>query len=153
MKSRKNLIELIKKNTDDETFLHWLEKFENFVAKILTLALIIVIFVSVIDLIIFLTQELFSEPIGFFNSTLIEIFGIFLNILVAMELLENITGYLRKHIFQVELVIGTALIAVARKIIIFDLNKYSNGYLISLGISVLAIAIGYWIVKRLPKSN
>jgi uncharacterized membrane protein (DUF373 family) len=149
MKDKNRLIDIIKKATSDETFLHWLEGFENFVAKVLTLALVLVIFVSVIDLTIFLTQELTSEPIGFFNSTLIEIFGIFLNILVALEILENITGYLRKHIFQVELVIGTALIAVARKIIIFDLNKYSSEYLTSLGISVLAIAVSYWIVKRL----
>jgi uncharacterized membrane protein (DUF373 family) len=149
MKDKNRLIDIIKKATSDETFLHWLEGFENFVAKVLTLALVLVIFVSVIDLTIFLTQELTSEPIGFFNRTLIEIFGIFLNILVALEILENITGYLRKHIFQVELVIGTALIAVARKIIIFDLNKYSSEYLTSLGISVLAIAVSYWIVKRL----
>jgi uncharacterized membrane protein (DUF373 family) len=149
MKDKNRLIDMIKKATSDETFLHWLERFENFVAKVLTLALVLVIFVSVIDLTIFLTQELTSEPIGFFNRTLIEIFGIFLNILVALEILENITGYLRKHIFQVELVIGTALIAVARKIIIFDLNKYSSEYLTSLGISVLAIAVSYWIVKRL----
>ena len=151
MTRQNKLIDKLKKITDDETFIHWLEKFENLVSKILSLALVVVIFVSIIDLIIFLTLELTSEPIGFFNKTLIEIFGIFLNILVALEILENITGYLRKHIFQVELVIATALIAVARKIIIFDLNKYSSEYLVSLGISILAIAISYWLVKLIAK--
>jgi uncharacterized membrane protein (DUF373 family) len=61
--------------------------------------------------------------------------------------LENITAYLQKHVVQVELVIVTSLIAVARKIIIFDFSKSSGTDLIGLAIAIFALAISYWIVR------
>ncbi|MFM7791241.1 MAG: phosphate-starvation-inducible PsiE family protein, partial [Microcystis panniformis] len=109
-------------------------------------ALIVVIIVSLYDLVVILIRDLFTtEPVGFFSKTLIEIFGLFLNILIALELLENITAYLRKHIVQVELVVVTALIAISRKIIIFDPKKYSKDDLIALTVGTLALAASYWL--------
>jgi uncharacterized membrane protein (DUF373 family) len=96
-----------------------------------------------------LFQSLFTSPVGFFNTTVIEILGLFLNILIALELLENITAYLRKHVFHLELVIATSLIAVARKIIIFDLDKYSGVDLVALAAAIFALSISYWLVRRL----
>lgn len=133
---------------DDKAFLrmtHWLERLA---AKVLALALCIVILVSLIDLIILLLKDIIADPIGFFDKTLIDIFGLFLNILIALELLENITAYLRKHIVQVELVIVTSLIAVARKIIIFDFSKFNSLDLLALGAAILALGVSYWLIKR-----
>ncbi|PMB43848.1 hypothetical protein CEN41_11810, partial [Fischerella thermalis CCMEE 5330] len=76
-----------------------------------------------------------------------------LNILIALEILENITGYLKKHVLQVELVIVTSLIAVARKIIILDLEKVSGIDIIGLGIALLALSISYWIVRKTTSKN
>jgi len=131
----------IKASYKDENFLRLIGNIENLVSKVLSLAMVTVILVAVFDLVIFLVQELFSEPVGFFGSTLIEIFGLFLNILIALEILENITAYLQKHVIQVELVIVTSLIAVARKLIILDLEKTSGIELIGLAIAVLALSI------------
>ena len=146
---RNKLIYLVKNATKDDSFLHLIHWMENIVAKILSLALCVVILIAVFDLIVFLIQDLAADPRGFFNKSLIELFGLFLNILIALELLENITAYLKKHIVQVELVIVTSLIAVARKIIIFDLKKYSSTDLIALGIAILSLAISYWLIRRL----
>ena len=133
----------------DENFLKGIHKIENFVSKVLSIALVAVILVSLGDLIIFLWKDLFVEPIGFFSQTLIEIFGLFLNILIALELLENITAYLKKHVVQVELVIVTSLIAVARKIIIFDLSKATALDLIGLATAIFALSISYWLIRRM----
>jgi uncharacterized membrane protein (DUF373 family) len=133
----------------DDGFLQILHFFEKLIAKILSTSLIIVIFVSLIDLIIFLYTDLVGQhPIGFFGTTLIEIFGLFLNILIAMELLENITGYLKKNVIQVELVIVTAIIAVARKIIIFDFNKYGEMQLAALVVATWGLSVSYWLLKQ-----
>lgn len=131
----------------DENFLsvaHWLE---NLAAKVLILALSLVILISLVDLIVLLAKDILSNPTGFFAKTLIEIFGLFLNILIALELLENITAYLKKHIVQVELVIVTSLIAVARKIIIFDFAKYNSFDLLSLGVAIFALSLSYLLIK------
>lgn len=132
----------------DRNFLKVIHITENVVSKVLSIALIIVIFVSLFDLVSLLFTDLFKEEaVGFFNRTLIELFGFFLNILIALELLENITVYLRKHIVQLELVLTTALIAVARKIIIFDPSKYQKVDLISLGLAILCLAISYFLIR------
>ena len=132
----------------DKNFLKIIHIIENLVSKVLSIALIVVIFVSIFDLVIVLLSDLFArEPAGFFEITLIEIFGFFLNILIALELLENITVYLRKHVVQLELVLTTALIAVARKIIIFDSSKYEKNDLIALGFAIICLAGGYWLVR------
>jgi uncharacterized membrane protein (DUF373 family) len=133
---------------DDKSFLRLTYWLERIAAKILALALGAVILISLVDLIILLIKDLIADPIGFFDKTLIDIFGLFLNILIALELLENITAYLKKHIVQVELVIVTSLIAVARKIIIFDFSKYNSLDLLALGAAILALGASYWLIKR-----
>lgn len=135
---------------EDEKFMNYIHYIEIIVSKILSIALILVILVSLYDLVIVLIQDLFTtEPYGFFNKTLIEIFGLFLNILIALELLENITAYLRKHIVQVELVVVTALIAIARKIIIFDPKQYDKSDLIALALASVALSASYWLIRRI----
>ena len=132
----------------DQSFLDLIGTMEGIISKILSIAMLLVILVAIVDLGIILTRELFSEPFGFFNRTLIEIFGLFLNILIALELLENIAAYLKQHAIQVELVIVTSLIAVARKLIILDLGKTSGAQLIGLAIAIFALSISYWIIRR-----
>ena len=153
MKKRRNLAAKLSGIFKDENFLISIHKVENIVSKVLSIALIFIILVALVDLIIFLIRDVFDDPIGFFNETIIEIFGLFLNILIALELLENITAYLRKHIVQVELVIVTSLIAIARKIIIFDISKYSNLDLIALGVAILALSVSYWLIKKINQEQ
>lgn len=133
--------------TNDDNFMHIIEYIEVIVSKVLSVLMVLVILVAIGDLGIFLIRELFDTPYGRFNTTLFKIFGLFLNILIALEILENITAYLRKHVFQVELVIVTSLIAVARKIIILDLEKVTGIDVIGLGVAILALSISYLIIR------
>ncbi len=144
----------IKKSFSDEGFLHNLEKVEGIVSKILSVVMVIVILVSVADLIIVIFTELFNEgPNGILKDTLFKIFGLFLNVLIALEILENITAYLKKHVIQVELVIVTSLIAVARKIIILDLEKKTAQDLIGLAIAIAALSISYWVIRTINNKS
>ncbi|NJR17189.1 MAG: hypothetical protein HC785_16705 [Calothrix sp. CSU_2_0] len=134
--------------TTDESFMHFIETIEVIVAKILSLCMLIVILAAIGDLIVFISKELLLfANYGSFYKTLFKVFGLFLNVLIALEILENITGYLKKHVLQVELVIVTSLIAVARKIIILDLDKVSGMDIIGLGIAVLSLSISYFIIR------
>lgn len=143
----KKLFKNILGATSDENFMHIIENIEVIVSKFLSVLMVLVILVAIGDLGIFLIRELFDTPYGRFNTTLFKIFGLFLNILIALEILENITAYLRKHVFQVELVIVTSLIAVARKIIILDLEKVTGIDVIGLGVAILALSISYLIIR------
>jgi uncharacterized membrane protein (DUF373 family) len=145
----KKIVKLIAQIGKDANFIKLIHWSENFISKILSLALLAVIFAATFDLIIFLIKDIVEDPLGFYNKSIIEVFGLFLNVLIALELLENITAYLKKHVVQVELVIVTSLIAVARKIIIFDLQKYKSTDLMALGFAILGLAISYWLIKRI----
>ncbi|MCT7982295.1 phosphate-starvation-inducible PsiE family protein [Laspinema sp. A4] len=137
----------------DDNFVHLTEQIQIAIAKILSILMIIIILVALCDLIIFLATVIFTEPVGFLTNTLFKIFGLFLNILISMEILENITAYMKKHTVQVELVIVTSLVAVARKIIIFDLEKYSEFALLGLAVAIFALSISYWIVRSLNSGS
>jgi uncharacterized membrane protein (DUF373 family) len=145
-------------STSDESFLIVLKKVETLVSKVLSIAMVGVLITTVIELCLFLTKEIifnnsFAEPDRFFSITIIKIFGLFLNILIALEVLENITAYLKKHVVQLELVVVTSLTAVARKIIIFDFAKYGGFELIALAASIFALSLSFWIVRRANQSH
>ncbi|MCY7320688.1 MAG: phosphate-starvation-inducible PsiE family protein [Phormidesmis sp. CAN_BIN36] len=138
--------------SEDQNFLHGLEGIESVASKVLSVMMVLVTIVAVFDLGVFLAQELWSEVTSpnhaRFSEVLFKIFGLFLNILIALEILENITAYLKKHVIQVELVIVTSLIAVARKIIILDLSKTSGIEVIGLGVAILSLSVSYWIIRH-----
>jgi uncharacterized membrane protein (DUF373 family) len=147
MEPLRKLSKFIANASSDESFLSYIKKIEGFISKALSIAMIGVLLVAVVELFVFLANEIFTQPYGFSSTTLIEVFGLFLNILIALEVLENITAYLRKHVVQVELVIVTSLVAVARKIIILDFSKTTGVELIGLAIAIIALSLSYWIIR------
>ena len=146
----RNLFGQIRKYSRNDNFLHLVEKLQVLVSKLLSITMIVLVLIAIVDLIMFVVNKLlmwdFNE--ASFNKNLFTAFGLFLNILIALEILENITAYLRKSVIHVELVIATSLIAVARKIIILDLKNTEGLKVIGLGVAVLSLSISYWIIRR-----
>lgn len=143
-------------NLKDDRFIHNLESLETIISKALSLAMVAVLVIAVVDLFIALatfavSSKTFSDPENFFSKTLFEIFGYFLDILIALEIMENITAYLKRHVVQVELVIVTSLTAIARKIIIFDFDKLGGPELLGLAAGIFSLSVSYWIVKQTIK--
>jgi uncharacterized membrane protein (DUF373 family) len=139
--------------TSDELFLNVLHDLEIVIAKVLSLAMVAVIIVSTGDLVIFLYKELLVQTYPGFKNTLFYIFGLFLNVLIALEILENITAYLKKHVVQVELVIVTSLVAVARKIIILDIEKTGGLEVIGLAIAILSLSLSFLVIRFTNNRN
>ncbi|MBW4658462.1 MAG: phosphate-starvation-inducible PsiE family protein [Drouetiella hepatica Uher 2000/2452] len=120
--------------------------------------MVAILLIAVVELCLFIGQEILlnnvlADPDKFSTVTLIKIFGLFLNVLIALEVLENITAYLKQHGVQLELVVVTSLTAVARKIIIFDFSKSTGNELMALAIAILTLSISYWIVRRGSKAH
>ncbi len=151
MKRLNRIFHSVKYLWSDAFFLKGLHRLQSAIAKILSVGLIIVVFFTLVDLGYNLIRELTTEPYGFFNSRVLDTFGLFLNILIALELLENIQAYLDHQGVQVQLVVATALIAVARKLIIFDFTKSSGLDLIGLAAAIFSLSISYWLVRQLKK--
>ncbi|MBV6622770.1 MAG: phosphate-starvation-inducible PsiE family protein [Rivularia sp. (in: Bacteria)] len=151
----KNLFRQIRKYSQNDNFLHIIENIQVLVSKLLSITMIVLILIAIVDLVIFIFNKLLIWDVNeaSFNKNLFTAFGLFLNILIALEILENITAYLRKSVIHVELVIATSLIAVARKIIILDLKNTEGLKVIGLGVAVFALSISYWIIRSSHRKN
>ncbi|ADI64577.1 phosphate-starvation-inducible PsiE family protein [Trichormus azollae] len=143
----KKLIKQLIQAISDENFRYLIENVEVVVSKLLSILMVLVIFAVLADLAIFIVKQILSQSEGSLNQNLFKVFGLFLNVLIALEILENISGYLKKHVLQVELVIVTSLIAIARKIIILDLKITDGIEIIGLGIAILALSVSYFIIR------
>ena len=143
--------------SEDEKFLHGLEIIEGWVSKLLSIGMILVTFIAIFHLGYSLVQTLidtiYLHNEKNFNRELFQLFGLFLNVLIALEILENITAYLRKHVVQVELVLVTSLIAVSRKIIILDLEKKDSNDLIAMAVAVFSLSISYFVIRQANSKN
>jgi len=68
--------------------------------------------------------------------------------LIAIEIFINITLYLKTNVIPVRLVVATALMAISRKVIIFDFEKITPQYVLGTAAVVLALGITYWLITR-----
>ena len=77
-----------------------------------------------------------------------------LSLLIALEVLQNITSYLRKQVIQIELVLLTAITAVSRKVIVLPHGAEAKPQLLAgLGVAVLALTASYWLVHNFSQQR
>ena len=69
-------------------------------------------------------------------------------VLLALEFFESIKIFLRDNMIKFELVIVIAITAISRKIILLDYNAVDGLHLIGLGVLVLSLAAGYYLLRR-----
>ena len=69
-------------------------------------------------------------------------------VLIAIEIFVNIVSYLRDDVIHVRIVLATALMAIARKVIILDYSTTSSEYVYATAAVVAAMALAYWLVVR-----
>jgi len=123
----------------------------HFSVKILAILMTFVIFMGVIDVGWTIYQKLGNKPLFILTvNDMLATFGSFMAVLIAIEIFVNITIYLKDEIIHVKIVIATALMAVSRKVIILDLKVVTAEQMYGLGILIIALSIGYWVVLQLP---
>lgn len=124
--------------------------FERVIISLLIVLMIIVVFLSTIELGWIIAQDILSSPHGMLGiDQLFEIFGFFLIVLIGVELLETIRSYLVDHVIHAEVVVEVAMIAIARKVIILEVKEYPSLTLVGIGAIIVALAAAYFVLKRL----
>lgn len=115
-----------------------------------------VIVFGVADVVYVLYKRLMAEPRGLLEiSDILATFGAFMAVLIAIEVFVNIVSYLREDVIHVRIVLATAMMAIARKVIILDYNTTSPQYIYATAAVVAAMALAYWLVvrERLTKAD
>ena len=129
--------------------LSYLDKFQKIIISILTILMGLVVMLATLELIYVIAFEILSPPLVLLDADeLLEIFGYFLLILIGIELLETFSIYLHERAINVQVVLLVAMIALARKVIILDAEEIPSLNLIAIGFIILALAAGYYLVKR-----
>lgn len=126
-----------------------LRVFERIIVMALLGLMMVAIFASTIELAITLFRQLFTPPAALLDlDEMLKVFGFFLMVLIGLELLETIKGYLEDDTVHAEIVCLVAIVAVARKIIILDYKEMSPGMLLSMAAVIVALGAGYFLVRR-----
>lgn len=130
-----------------DRFTDVLQKVIRLAVRALTILMTVVIVLGVVDVAWQLHEKAMNPPVFILTiSDMLGMFCAFMAVLIAIEIFVNITIYLREDVIHVKIVMATALMAIARKIIILDVDKVDAPYLWGLASIVFAMSIGYWLV-------
>lgn len=125
------------------------KKVERIIILALVVLMLVVVSLSTIELAWVIGKDIVTPPVVLLEIfELLEIFGLFLLVLIGIELLEMIKIYLEEKVVHVEVVFMVALVAIARKVVILDVKSLSGLTLVGIGAVIFALSGGYFLVKR-----
>lgn len=134
--------------------LEHLGKFERLIIAALILMMSAVVLLAVGELAWILVLDVISPPVMILEvDELLEIFGLFLLVLIGIELLETIKHYYTDGKIELTVIFTVALIALSRKIIILEPEKYDPLTLVGIGVVILALVAGYWATVTLGRRH
>ena len=127
-----------------------LDGFKRILIIAITVMMGLVLLLATIDLGYTLYQDIVDKPPYFLLSVneILDLFGIFLLVLIGIELFETLEIYIKENVIHIEVVLTVALIALARKVIILDVKKLDSTTLLAIAALILALSIGYYLVRK-----
>ncbi len=109
----------------------------------------LILLVATFDLALYIIKNMFQQDFMLFSvDALGELFGIFLVILIGVELLQAVKAFLEEEIVPVEIVVLVAIIAIARKVIVWEFKELSAMETFALSGMMLVLAITYFLIKH-----
>ena len=127
-----------------------LKKIERVVVSALLIMMVLTVILATIEVGWLLAKDIFTEPMFLLEvQELLDLFGLFLLVLIGIELMETLKVYLTERAIHVEVVFTVALIAVGRKVIILDVKEMSSQTLLAIAAIIVAMSFGYFLLKYL----
>jgi uncharacterized membrane protein (DUF373 family) len=126
-----------------------LHKMIRFSIRILAVLMVAVILWGVVDVLYVMYQQLMAPPMFMITvSDIFQLFGAFMVVLIAIEIFLNIRLYLGTEMLPVQLVIATALMAIARKVIVLDFEKTDASYILAIAAVIAALGASHWLLSH-----
>ena len=128
----------------------FLKKIERVIVSALLVMMVITVFLATIEVGWILVNDVITEPMFLLEvEELLDLFGLFLLVLIGIELMETLKVYLTERAIHVEVVFTVALIAVGRKVIILDVKELPGTTLLAIAAIIVAMSFGYFLLKYL----
>ena len=125
-----------------------------FVRAVITILLVlmaIVVVFSVVELVRVILLGVLHPPnpvLFLEQGELLEVFGLFLLVLIGVELMEAIRMYITENVIHAEIVLILAIIAISRKVIILDPHTTNMNMMFGIAAILIALTCGYYLMKR-----
>ena len=129
------------------SFIHRAKKWMSLLVLVL---MTLMVALSIVELGIILYIELFDKADGVLFleiDELFRLFGFFFIVLIGFELIETVEMYFKDDVIHAEVVLLVAVIAVSRKVILLDLEKYDPLAIVGLGVIILALGGCYFLIR------
>ncbi|OKH12722.1 phosphate-starvation-inducible PsiE family protein [[Limnothrix rosea] IAM M-220] len=127
------------------------KQYEKLMTQLLMIMLALVIGLATLDIGWMIFHDLIlAAPFLLIDSDqLLDVFGLFMLIIIGIELLETIMKtYFVKGNNHFEVVLSVAIIAIARKVIILDLKQVDSLTMFGIAAIILSLTIGYYFMKK-----
>jgi len=129
--------------------LELLKKFEKAVTVSLVAMMAVVVLLATIELGWIIIQDIITPPVLLLEiNELLDIFGLFLLVLIGVELLETIKAYLKENVVHFEVVLTVAMIAIARKVITLDVKELPSMTLVGIAAIIVALAAAKYFFRK-----
>jgi len=130
--------------------LPFIKSFEKIIIRVLVVLMAVVLLLSTVELAWVIIKDAITPPILLLEiDELLEIFGLFMLVLIGIELLDTIAKtYMAESTDHAQIVMAVAIIAIARKVIILDVKDLSGLALVGIAAIILALSIGYYLIKK-----
>ena len=127
-----------------------IKKFQKIIVLVLVALMAVVLLLSTVELAWVIIKDVITPPILILEiDELLEIFGLFMLVLIGIELLDTIAKtYMAESTDHAQIVMAVAIIAIARKVIILDVKDLSGLALVGIAAIILALSIGYYLIKK-----
>jgi uncharacterized membrane protein (DUF373 family) len=128
--------------------------FEAFIVIALQIMMMFVIALAVFEVGVLLYRgaaTLFLgniDTIHELQSALQRAFAGVLLVLLGMELLETLKNFFTAHHVRLQVILIVAIIAVTRHIMVLDLDHTEAGVLLGVGVLIVALTLGYFLIGR-----
>jgi uncharacterized membrane protein (DUF373 family) len=136
---------------DDWKLLGLYQRFESFVALILTAVIGLIIVVALVRLGATVVTGLLVGVLDPLEPAVFQtVFGEVLTVLIALEFNHTLQFVVARHqsIIQTKVVLLIALLAISRKFIVLDIDKTPPAELVGLAAITLALGIVYWLMRE-----
>ena len=127
-----------------------IKRFQKMIVLVLVVLMAVVLFLSTVELAWVIIKDVITPPVFLLEiDELLEIFGLFMLVLIGIELLDTIAKTCMAESTDHEtIVMAVAIIAIARKVIILDVKELSGLVLVGIAAIILALSIGYHLIRK-----
>ena len=141
------------KDGDKHPLIVMAERGKRIVAGVLMVLMFVVLGIAVVELtwvpltLVFPALPGGTDSLIMSEAELLNTFGVFLSVLIALELVETVEVYFKDNEIHAEIVLLVALIALARKVVLLDIHSYEPVAIIGMAALFIGLAAAYVAIR------